>query len=311
MTRRIKLGIVGSDERTAALTERFGPASHFAAGPFELVTGVSRWEELAAESVEAVYVGGAQERRAATVAAALAAGKHVLCPLPVALTTAELAQVEQAWQTGGGVLLTPSDPGATMAGAEALALRAAGVIGGLHAIFCASRSYMPEPGAHADVLDRLGWGALDFVLACADGAAPERLYAAGSRLFGNGGGQDTLLLNLRFPGAMIATVELAHSLPREFSAPLGEFEADLTGETGALRVDPLKVAVSLFSAESGFERRPWHLHPVASMLDSFRAAIISRSLDPALFARNRTLLALMAAIRQSAATHQSLENAGA
>lgn len=304
MTKLIRLGLVGEDLRTRALAARLGPGSDFAHGHFRLQAMAPSWEEIVRDpAVDAVFVGGIAEGRAAAATAALTAGKHVLCPLPVALTQEELEQVELAQRQGNGVFLAPADLGFTMAGRQALDLLDAGELGSLHAIYCAVRCRMLDPGAAADVLAELGWEALDYILSCTGGSLPERVYAAGGRLFGVGAGLDSLLLTLRFPGDLIATIELAHSLPPDFPAPAGEAEVDLTGATGALRIEPYKVAVSVFGADvpPARQRRLWHTQPVVAMLEAFRQAIAEGKTGTEAIARNRALLRLMDAIRKSAA----------
>jgi predicted dehydrogenase len=265
MTKRYGLGVIGADERTEALVERIGAGSTFAHGWFELVAGGS----------DAVFVGGQLDGRAAAVVSALAAGKHVLCPLPVGLTAAELDAIERARRDGGGLLLAPTDLSETMAGRQGLDLVAAGELGALHAIFLAVQG--------SDSLAAQQCEAFDYLLSCTGGALPERLYAAAAT--------DALLLTLRFPGDLIATVELNQSLPA--GAPR-EVEIDLTGQAAALRIEPYKVAISVNG-----ERRLWHPHPVVAMLERFRGAIERGQAGEDAVARSRKLLTLMEAVRQS------------
>lgn len=292
MTREYRLGVSGSDGRTGALVARLGLDSPFAAGRVILVSEHD-------EARDAVYVGGPVAGRAAVVTAALAAGKAVLCPLPVALTEAELDQIEEAQKQGGGLLIAPTDLRASAAGREALEQIAQGAIGPLHAVYAAARGRVSE--TEADVLQTHGWELLDFVVAAA-GVPVERLYATGGNLFGAANAsRDTLLITLRFSGDLIGTVELSRSLPASFPA-LQEIEMDFTGALGSLRVEPYKHAVTLYgeAVSHGAEHRLWHAHPVVAMLDLLVDAMDRRIVEQDPIARSRELLRLMAAILKSA-----------
>lgn len=322
-----KLGVIGADSRTRALAERLGPSSPFAPGPVVLVSwGPSpagnneaeaaaqasvggawfsaRWHDVL-PTVDAIFVGGAPEGRAQAVLAGLEAGKAVICPLPLGLSAAELDGIEAALSRGGGILLTPTDLRCTLAGAEGLRQVTGGEIGRIHAIFAASRAQTPSLAATAeDILGELGWELVDYVAACAGGPAL-RVYAAKA--------ESALLLTLRFQGDLIATLELGKTLPREFSAPRGEVELDLTGETGVIRVEPYKHAVSIIGSHStpNTERRAWHPHPVVEMLEELESAVKEGRGDEAAVGRSRRLLALMEAVRESLKTGEAIRLEGA
>lgn len=326
MNRAYKLGVIGADARTRALAERLGPSSPFAPGPVILrawgpspaggdeaeasaqatVGGAwfsSRWHDVL-PAVDAIFVGGRAVGRADAVVAGLEAGKAVVCPLPLAKSAAELDRIEAALAQAGGTLLTPTDLRFTLAGAEALEQVAAGEIGRIHGIWAASRRQIPAAGSRVDLLDELGWELLDYVAACAGGPV-QRVYAAEA--------ENALLLTLRFRGDLIATVELGRTLPREFSAPDGEVELDLTGETGVLRVEPYRHAVTVTggSVKPGAERRAWHPHPVVEMLEELERAMGAGSRDGSGLARARSVLALMEAVRESVRTGEAIGLEGA
>jgi 1,5-anhydro-D-fructose reductase (1,5-anhydro-D-mannitol-forming) len=61
---------------------------------------------LADPSVEAVYLSSTNEKHRAQTLAALAAGKHVLCEKPLAMTVAEAAEMARAAEGAGRVLGT-------------------------------------------------------------------------------------------------------------------------------------------------------------------------------------------------------------
>ena len=322
MNRQYSIAIIGADARTRSLAERLRPESPFHPGPFALkawagspaggdadevaaqarlagVPVVASWQEAATAAADAVFVAGSLAGRAHAVAAALGAGKPVLCPPPVALTAAELTEVEAAGRATGAILLSPSDLSASIAGRRALASVQAGDLGRLHAIFLASRLPRSAAADGADVLDELGWEALDFLAACV--AEPcTRAYATGGDLFGTGAGKaDTVLANLRFAGDTIVTLELARSLPPTLAAAGPEVEVELAGTDAALRVEPYRRLVEVFGASGSAERRHWPTRPVLAMLEDLQAAMEGGSADAGAIARHRAALAMHAALRAS------------
>jgi predicted dehydrogenase len=323
VNRRYKLAVVGADARTNALAERLAPDSPFREGPFaiaawavspagddaaEVATQARRagapvaasWRQAAAGDADAVFVGGPRAGRAEAVTAALGAGKAVLCPPPVALDAASWAEVEAARRSTGAVLLVLSDLAAGLPGRRALASVQAGELGRLHAVFLASRTGRDGATDGSDVLDELGWEALDYLAACV-GAPCERVCATGGSLFGAGTGTDTVLANLRFAGETIGTLELARSLPAALAAAGPEVEVELAGTEAALRVEPYKRTVEVFGPEPqpGARRRHWPAHAVAAMLEDLRSALEGGPADPDALTRQREVLAMHAALRAS------------
>jgi predicted dehydrogenase len=314
VNRVYSLGIIGADARTRALAGRLSPSAPFHAGPF----AIRRWagspaggdgEEAAAQAMaasvslasswrdaldaDAVFVAGPAAGHAQAVVAALSAGRPVLCPLPLGVSASELAEVEAARRGSGAVLLSPSDLSASTAGRRALESVRAGELGQLHAVFLASRT---GPAA-GDVLDDLGWEALDFLAACV--AAPcTRVYATGGSLFGAPG--DALLANLRFAGDTIVTLELSRGLPPALAAAGPEVEIELAGVEAALRVEPYRRTVAVYRG-AGAERRHWPARPVVAMLEDLQAAMKGTAgpADGDVIARQRAALAMHTALRAS------------
>lgn len=301
--------MVGADSRTRILAQRLAPGSPFAPGPFTIhgwaasSGGADRreaeaqaaaagtpvaatWEELATEpAVRAVYVGGPHADRARVAATALEAGKAVLCPLPLAVDREGLETITAAVAKGGGILLAPSDLGASLAGRGGLAAVRNGELGALHAIFLASRV---GGGTGGDLLDELGWEALDFILACA-GSGWQRAYAASS-------GPEATLFDLRLDGDVLVTGELSRLLPAPLAAAGQEVEVEIAGADAALRIEPYRRTVDVFRSE-GSERRHWPTRPVIAMLEDLAAAIAVGKGDSEVLPRQRTVLEVMAALR--------------
>src|SRR4051795_8557177 len=61
---------------------------------------------LAAPGVDAVYISTTNEKHRPQALAAIAAGKHVLCEKPLAMTAAEAAEMGRAAEAAGVVFAT-------------------------------------------------------------------------------------------------------------------------------------------------------------------------------------------------------------
>ena len=83
-----------------ARADEFARAYHIPLGTADLGA------VLADEGIAAVYISSTNEKHHAQALAALAAGKHVLCEKPLALTVAEAAEMVQAARQAGRVFAT-------------------------------------------------------------------------------------------------------------------------------------------------------------------------------------------------------------
>lgn len=327
------LGVVGADERTRALGLRLGASSPFKEGPIRLcswaagpdgaeaeamaqarATGVpflSDWKSLLKDSqIDAVFVGGAHAGRAAVVREALVAHKAVMCPLPMALSLEELDAIAEV--ADGRILLTPSDLSHTIAGKKLLAEVSTGSLGRLHSVFCALRE---RSGAAAAVFEDLGWETVDFILQCVE-APLVRAQAFSKRLFGceegcvrasgtawvpgaAGGGDDAVAFMLRFEGDIIASGEVAQSLAADSPSPR-EADIDVAGTIAAVRAEPYKYTVNVWSQDSrALSQRLWHTHPVNEMLEVLWNALADGRAEPGIFQRSRRLIMVMDELRKS------------
>jgi predicted dehydrogenase len=319
------LSVIGVDQRTRVIASRLSAYSPFHAGPIKLATfstgpadpfadmagdlarlaGVPLvdWRSAAGSaSSDAVYVGGPYPGRAQVVIAALEAGKPVLCPLPIAISRSELDKIESVLHDG--VLYTPTDLRSSIAGKQALAVATSGRLGALHSIYGAIRARR-NTSAEIDVLDDLGWELLDYVHAIA-GANIERVYAAGGRLFA-GSPDDSVMMNIRFTGDILVTLEMARSLPQ--AAPKG-YEADIevAGANSAIRVEPYKYDVDIVSEDltPQVQDHSWHLHPVIEMLEDFETLLVDKKPSRGVIAANRALLRTMTMARKSLDTKDAV-----
>ncbi len=140
MNRIIPIAILGDGPHARALQDHAAPIGRFAIRP--------DWKD--AEAVLALGAAGAQVD---DIAAALRAGRIVLCSPPVARDISDLARI------GSGTLIVAGEIASSEAGSRALELIRAPEFGRLNSLYVAIRR---PRGAGADVLDEIGWEAPRF-----------------------------------------------------------------------------------------------------------------------------------------------------
>lgn len=221
-------------------------------------------------AVEAVLVDLPRGERIAEVVAALSAGRIVLCPPPVALDAAEMAEIEAAQRGGGGLLLPAGEIAHSPAGRRGLAEMAAPGFGALLSMFVAIRQ---PRGAGGDVIETSLPEALDVVLAAIPGAFTSVRVNAAS-LFG--AERDTAVILLRSATNVVVTIELSRCLPPTLPAPgLGEVEIDAMGTLQAVRIVPSAGAVRIYR-DDGVAAAPWLDAPALALLSAVEAAFDGR-----------------------------------
>ncbi len=300
MNRRIAAGVIGNGPHAQALIDHQAPLGRvdfaaFAAGPGEDGAGAGEWRSLVADpALPAILAFSAVEGRVEAVAAALAAGKIVLCPPDIARNDMELVALRTAQAAGGGILLGGGELIHTEAGRHGLtALRDPG-FGDLRSLYIAIRQ---PRGGRGDVIADLAPEAIAFVLAAiADDFIQVRVNAG--RLFGPD--RDSAVILLRSASDVVVTIELSRCLPPSLPAPgLGEVEIDAVGARQALRITPLAGAVRIHR-DSGTTLVPWLNAPVLNMLGAVEAAFDDRAAAPDGLVCAARALRLMAAIRAAA-----------
>jgi predicted dehydrogenase len=229
------------------------------------------------------------------VVAALRAGKIVLCPPPIALSSTELADLAAVEASGGGRLLCGGEIVHSEAGRRGLAAMRAPEFGPLRSLYLAIRQ--PRGGA-VDVLDALGWEALDFIGAVLP-AGVSQVRLNGGALFGPV--RDTVVLLLRGADDAVVTVELSRCLPRTVPAPgLGDVEIDAIGAHQAVRIEPQASAVRVHT-DTTVVAAPWLDAPVLAMLRAVEHAADHDAGKSDALPRAAQALATMTAIRAAAA----------
>ncbi len=243
----IRVGIIGGGRHAEALRAHATPL-----GSIVLT---------APEQAEALLVFGDH----AAAVAGLRAGKTVLCAPPAARTQAELAALAEAARAGGGRLLPGGEIVHSETGKRGLATIAAPEFGAVKSIWLAIRQ---ARGGEGDVVEALGWEALDFVLAALPGGFATVRTNAGA-LFG--AARDTAVILLRSESDVVVTIELARCLPATLAPPgLGEIEIEVMGAQQSVRIQPGADAVQVWRDDS---RRlaPWLDAPVLEMLRRLEA----------------------------------------
>jgi predicted dehydrogenase len=164
--------------------------------------------------------------------------------------------------------------------------------GPLRSLYVAIRQ--PRVHARGDVLDDLGWEALDFVLSV---AKPVRVHATTATLFG-GDAPDTAIIHMRTEGEAVITIELSRCLPPTLPASgLGEVEIEVMGAHQSVHLQPQATSVHVYR-DSGVSKAPWLDAPIIRMLRTIAAVVDGAAPDDPL-PRQRALLATMTAIRAS------------
>ncbi|HLN14141.1 MAG TPA: Gfo/Idh/MocA family oxidoreductase [bacterium] len=310
----IPLGVVGGGAHAAVLADHGVPLpqariARWAAGgdsrdraaASALAEGLgvpfsADWDAVVRDpALRGILVLTPDRARPAIVAAALSAGKAVLCPAPAAENTDELGRIADARRRGGGVLMTGGALRHTPGGRTALAAVADGGLGALQTVYVAVR--LPRPDLAPDprgVLDRVGWEVADF-LAAASAAPLVRVQALAGSLFDGGPEPDSAVLLLRFGGDVLATVELSRCLPRSLPTSVADVEIELVGTGDAIHVDPYRTAVRVYRDE-GSTPYPWVDAPILSMVAELAAGIEEPAAVPdALPALERTIQVMEAA----------------
>jgi predicted dehydrogenase len=301
----IPTGVVGAGPLTRALLDHAAPLGRvhlaaWAAAPDgsdadavrAMAGGTLRdWQDIAADpAVPAIVIGATAPAAVASVA--LAAGKIVLCPPPAAFNDDDIAALRAAQAKGGGRLFIGGDIAWSDAGRHGLAAIRAPAFGPLRSVYLAIRQPRAGDGA-GDVLDTLGWEALDFILAMIPGPfGKPRVNTAA--LFGVP--QDTAVVLLRSTEDVVVTIELSRCLPPSLPASgLGEVEVDVFGADQSVRITPLAGAIQIHR-DDGRAAAPWLNAPAVNMLRAIEAAYDTPG-GPDDLDRAERAAALMATIR--------------
>lgn len=175
--------------------------------------------------------------------------------------------------------------------------------GALRSLYVAIRQ--PRRPADIDVLQDVGWEALDFVLSVTT-ARLRHVHATGAALFG-GSAYDTAAMQLRTTEDAVITIELSRCLPASLPAPgLGEVEIEAIGAQQSVRLEPYATSVGIFR-DNGVSAVPWLDAPVIRMLREVAAAVDGAAPAEDAVQRQRDALAAMTAIRASMGAAEAVQ----
>jgi predicted dehydrogenase len=205
---------------------------------------------LGRDDIQAVSVCTTDDLHVDVAVAAAHAGKHVLVEKPLAMTPEDCERIIKACQASGVILMVGHilrfDPRYLAAYAEIREER----IGKLVHLFARRNNLVRNArrlAKHTSVLFFLGIHDLDMINWCV-GARPEHVYAeATSTKLGNT--PDTVLALLRFPGGVLASLEVSWILTDSYPGRLdARFEA--MGTDGSVQVNGGSETVMIVHAPS-------------------------------------------------------------
>ena len=137
----------------------------------------------------------------------------------------------------------------------------------------------------------------------------ERLFTGGPQESDSPNGADAALIILRFANGVVATLEVARSLPDDF-AQAEEVSVELLGRDAVLRANPTNQAVTV-SGAGGTIREDWLPSPVVSIVGTFVETIRTGATAPQSLLDARWVLPVLEKVRLAAATGEMVRVGGA
>ncbi len=305
----LRIGVVGGDALARQMLEALTLRT-----PGALVVAIAAEGStpnptalLKAQGAEAVCIAGPSAARPALIAAALDAGLHVCCPLPVA---GDLSTLD-------GLILRATDAGTVVYAPNSLRHRLPlhtmyerrKTIGAPISLFAAHRTKRDAPG---DLFADLALPLIDLALWLIEGEV-ERVQVMAERLFTgtNAGpeGADTALIMLRFANGVVATLEVARALPDTFPQD-EELTVELLGRDAVLRAAPTNQAITVTGA-AGTAREEWLPSPAISIVQTFVETIRAGASPPQSLLDARWTLPVLEKVRLAAVTGEMVRVGGA
>jgi predicted dehydrogenase len=263
---------------------------------------------MRAMGAEAVCIAAPVAERAALIVAALEAGVHVCCPVPVAgdLSTLD-SLILRATETDATVY-APNPLRHWLPLATLHERRRS--IGAPISLFAAHRTTRALTG---DLFTDLALPLIDVALWLVE-AEVERVQVMAGRLFSDGVGEgpdstDAALILLRFANGVVATLEVARSLP-DNSPQAEEVSVEFLGRDAVLRANPTNQAITVTSA-SGTVREDWLPSPAVSIVETFVETIRAGATAPQSLLDARWVLPVLEKVRLAAATGEMVRVGGA
>jgi predicted dehydrogenase len=261
-----------------------------------------------AMGAEAVCVAAPVADRASLIVAALEAGIHVCCPAPVAGDLSTLDSLILRAAETDAIVYAPNPlrhwlPLATLHERRR-------TIGAPIALFAAHRTTRAITG---DLFTDLALPLIDVALWLVESEV-ERVQVMAERLFTNGEAEgadsaDAALILLRFANGVVATLEVARSLPDAFPQA-EEVCVEFLGRDAVLRANPTNQVVTV-TGTAGTVREDWLPAPAVSIAQTFVETIRTGATAPQSLLDARWVLPVLEKVRLAAATGEMVRVGGA
>lgn len=263
-----------------------------------------------AMGAEAVCVAAPVADCAGLIVAALEAGVHVCCPIPVAGDLSTLDSLILRATETDAIVYAPN-PLRHWLPLKTLHERRKSV-GAPISLFAAHRTTRAITG---DLFTDLALPLLDVALWLVE-AEVERVQVMAERLFTGGpqesdspNGADAALILLRFANGVVATLEVARSLPDDFPQA-EEISVELLGRDAVLRANPTNQAITV-SGAGGTTCEDWLPSPAVGIVETFVETIRTGATAPQSLLDARWVLPVLEKVRLAAATGEMVRVGGA
>ena len=245
-------------------------------------------------TLDGLIVTGDPAGRATILAEAAVRGRALLTLLPPTTTAARLDDLILTAAQGGGRVTCANPLRLFPATAEAARLLRDKALGQPLALFASVRT-KPAPG---DALAELGLPLLDYLVWLVRSEVAT-IQATAASLFG-GKEPDTWLLILHFRSGLVATVELARSLPLAFPTAT-ETRIEFLGTEHAVVAEPDNLSITIHAADGATRRDPCGPDVAHALLDEFLPTLRDGAASEQSLVNLRWVMPLIEAARISAA----------
>ena len=257
---------------------------------------------------DAVCIAAPLAERAGSIVDALEAGLPVCCPVPVAGDISTLDSLILRAADAGVMVYAPSPLRHWLPLVTMHARRKS--VGAPISLFAAYRTTRAQTG---DLFTELALPLIDLALWLVESEV-ERVQVMANRLFtgevtDSPDSADAALIIMRFANGVVATLEVARSLPDDFPQS-EEIAVELLGRDAVLRADPTNQAVTITGA-AGTTRADWLPSPVISIAQTFVETIRTGAVAPQSLLDARWVLPVLEKVRLAAATGEMVRVGGA
>jgi predicted dehydrogenase len=261
-----------------------------------------------AMGADAVCVAAPLGERAGYIVDALEAGVPVCCPAPVAGDISTLDSLILRAADAGVTVYAPSPLRHWLPLVTMHARRKS--VGAPISLFAAYRTTRAQIG---DLFTELALPLIDLALWLVESEV-ERVQVMANRLFtgevtDSPDSADAALIIMRFANGVVATLEVARSLPDDFPQS-EEVAVELLGRDAVLRADPTNQVVTV-TGRAGTTRADWLPSPVVSIAQTFVETIRTGAVAPQSLLDARWVLPVLEKVRLAAATGEMVRVGGA